>query len=349
MTSIISIANNTNKPLNAGQMFQGIFELVNSYTALSVAIQTDGNGTIYLLQSADGLVPCFTQQFNFIGGDFFNQQVEIFYKYCRIEIIASTNQTYIEAMTRWASVVPLVNEISVADLSLASGSNTIGNIGISPLLNTVKLDPDGNNIVTINDGQLPLGIYLAETYNNVVKINDPLPSGSNTIGTIGISPLLNTVQLDPSALNTVTINDGQLPLSVFLDGVYNSVVKINDPLPTGSNTIGTVNINGLFFSNVSVASVTLGTSYTSPLVDVSNCYFWDYYVKVDFQGGVFDTVQFLVSPDGITFYPYGTGTIGIFNNVASLGVATAAKYACINIKSPLANFNITTTITKKTV
>ena len=149
MTAVISNNNNTVIPLLPLIPWSGSYELVNAYTALSLALRSSSNVIITVYQSIDGTSIDDQSVYIAKANVFFSIQAQLYYKYCKISLLNSDGipQTFISFMTRWMSVLPLpldLSNVSITGtsnvnivggtLSLASGSNTIGSVSVNNLI-----------------------------------------------------------------------------------------------------------------------------------------------------------------------------------------------------------------------
>lgn len=114
----------------------------------------------------------------------------------------------------------------------------------------VRTDVDGAVVVGIASGQ-SVGITGSVAITSAtaldVSVVDPLPTGTNTIGNVGITGTPN-VNITNSSLD----------------------VAVTSPLPTGSNTIGAVTISGTPSVNANITNSSLNVAVTSALPTGSN-------------------------------------------------------------------------------
>lgn len=273
MTSIISTANNTNKPILSLQTWSGIFELVNSYTTASIALRTDSNCLVSIYQSYDGITTDDIYSFIAPASQFISKQVSLYYPYAKTTIFNSdiTNQTFISATTKWSSVLPLplqISNVSITgtsnvivtsgSLSLASGSNTIGSVGITPVLNSAQLR------------NLPL---IVGHWYQVASVGDTIGAVWASMGAIiggeSLPPIGREFQCLYPGYGTGTCYDITSPTNTIsiLQTSTNSGVRVN---PTATSPVRTTGL-GNTAQLISSTGILYGSSMInkSPLV---NCW-----------------------------------------------------------------------------
>ena len=131
--------------------------------------------------------------------------------------------------------------------ALPVGANTIGSVG----LNT------GSNVV----GKFTIDQTTPGT-TNLVQVGGSLPAGANSIGTVVLGAGAASVGL--VGLNSGSNLVGKFSIDQTTPGTTNGV-QINAALPTGTNSIGNVGVNGTYNASIINIPVSLSTGQSAPL------------------------------------------------------------------------------------
>lgn len=263
MTSIISALNNSNTPLLPLTTFGGGYELVNAYTAYSVALRADTTCLITVYQSYDGITADDINTFVVPANTFFSEQKQLFYKYAKLTVLNTSglNQTFISFMTRWMSVLPLPLENPTSNVivvggsvSLAPSSNVIGSVGFTPVLDSAQLR------------NMPL---VVGNWYQVASVGDTIGAVWAEMGAIwdgeGLPPIGRNFQCLYAGYGTGTCYDITAPNT--------NNVKVN---PTANQAIRTTGLG-----NTALLISTGGLCYGTSIINKSptiNCWV-KFYVK----------------------------------------------------------------------
>jgi hypothetical protein len=247
----ISTLNSSNTPLPAHTTFTGTFEDVSAYAIAVIGAESDSGtqtGAAVIRWSQDG-VTVWKQFTTPLGG---NTQINtwplvltVIAKYLQVEYTnsASFDMTFFHLQTAY-SVAP-IQQNPLFDLGQGQDTIPTTEYGIIPLrasvligkdlgsgnFNHVVTDASGILTVKINDGVTPFSIKQGNVPPNVgdtaivTTQRDPLPTGTNVLGKVGID------QTTPGTTNKVSIgSDGSVTV---LGGTLAATIATL-PLPTGA-------------------------------------------------------------------------------------------------------------------
>jgi len=365
-SNLPSQANNTYTPLAAGDTFTGIIEAtalgsnlaINVYaiagTVGSVTInQYDADQALRITSTYNVDAPDTMFVFNEpIGLPFFNVT---FYNdsgspqaYIAISTFLNkaynTNQSVVTGSVAVSNFPLDASGNLLVDINkpIPAGNNTIGSVAVTnlPIVNeghdcvavsvdgwtignsipvvfdtdgnTIKIDPD-HNTVSVDNGNIAVSNFPLDASGNLlVDINTPIPAGNNTIGAVAV---------------------------ILPPGVSSFPVNVVAALPTGSKTIGNVNIlNVSSVYDSGIVSISPGSIYTTGRIDVSQKSVFDVYVQATGTGldASADTFNIYSTPDGgTTLFQIG-GTSMNANNPSqgvSLGLVSAAQSLLVSYNS----------------
>jgi len=317
MTSIISSLNNTNTPLLPLTTFGGGYEIVNAYTAYSVALRADTTCLISVYQSYDGITADDLNTFVVPANTFFSEQAPLYYKYAKLTVLNTSglNQTFISFMTRWMSVIPLPLESNVVvvggSISLAPSSNTIGNVGVNNLITqTLATRRVDYLVVGVWYRVASVGLTTGAEWNAIGAIVDGesepvigrlfkcLSVGSAIAGGGECYDVEYTTDMSATVSGTVSLTD---PTTVRVRDAY------GDPITT---TAGNLNVN----LNAISTATPLHTIVDSGTVGIDTSLNT---IKID---STYNTVQ-LASTSSL---PAGTNVLGLVGIDTTAGANTIA-------------------------
>mgnify|MGYP003649602902 CR=1 FL=1 len=259
MTAVISNNNNTVIPLLPLIPWSGNYELVNGYTAFSLALRSSSNVIITVYQSIDGTSIDDQSVYIAKANVFFSIQAQLYYKYCKISLLNSDGipQTFISFMTRWMSVLPLPLDLSnvsitgTSNVNIVGGTsnvNVIGDTVVYGLNSDYNFYPtvENNTVAIYADGVQGTNITGGWLYDNGAtgKINWYLYSNTNANGqTVGS---VNSMYAVVNNLSTLGLSQAQNPwimIYTLPDSGVNATSWYKSKLFFGSNAF--TDINGI--------------------------------------------------------------------------------------------------------
>ncbi len=327
-----SVYNKTFTPLNAGHLWKGRSEVVDTYNVACVSCASDTNGLLSLLQSQNDINYDFAGLYDIVGGTSFNVNEKLKAKYFRVmfENTSETNQTYLRLTTFYKNDVRDDLSVNVTNAEL---SCILSNVDVSGGALNVNVVSGGGGS---GGGLVQVQGYSGTNWENITSSSNKLNVTDSATTSLN-NKIFNSVTGDTEAIKVYTVNSSGGALEAIVPS--NPTSNVNVSASTYTDGSGVVHYplesqSNLFAFNSSSGNYeSVGITTTGSLLKTQACVHTA--TGQDISGTVINLVR------GLNIYDVGQENLGSYGNIANnITLTSVTAGTALNINNSYMNESV---------